>query len=451
MKTQIVIAVLLSTVVVSAFAQNYTSTAAGTWTNASNWNNTSGWGTATPPTDGSQGSGTITVNHNMTINGSHTTGSPTLNIASGKTLTVNGRMTVSGGGTVNVSGNLTVMGDLTLNSDLNIAPGGVVTVNGNVIVNNSNYLVVGTSAAPPPYADLIIKNDLKLNNSGDAILNKNARVAVFGNVTDNNGGGTNLKLNNGAEMYVDGNINFSGGGNDIINNNPSTLAMPIYGLYVNGTTTNSGGGATTTTNKGNKTTMNTTNPTFAAWVNAVKGSVMPVTILFFEVSDVNQEAVVLKWETASEENFDYFVIESSTDGSVFSEAGRVSGNGTTNKRNDYTFEASNPAIGKTYYRLKSVDFDGRTETFKVVSATYSSEKSVKVFPNPVVDSNVNVEFNFIPGENVTVSITNLNGMEVYRQVINEQQNLLPLSVEAGTYLIQVKSAEVSAVSRLVIK
>jgi len=449
MKTKIVIAVLLSTIAITASAQNYTSTAAGTWTTASNWNNTSGWGTSTPPTDGSQGSGTITMNHNMTISGSYTTGSPTLNISSGKTLTINGAMTVSGGGTVNVSGNLTVNGDLTLNSDLIIAPGGVVTVNGNLIVNSSNNLTVGTSATIP-YADLIVKNNLKFNNGGDATLNKNARVAVFGNVVDNGSGGTTLKLNSGAEMYVDGNVAYTGGGDDIVNNNPSTVAMPIYGFYVNGTTTNTGGGATTTSNKGNKTTMTTTNPTFAAWVSTAS-SLMPVTILFFKVDDVNQEAVVLNWATASEENFDYFVIESSNDGIEFNEIGRVSGNGTTNKRHDYTFQAGSPAIGKTYFRLKSVDFDGYTETFNVVSATFSAEKTVKIFPNPVVDSNMNIDFNFIPGEQVIVSITNLNGMEVYSQNVSEQQNLLPLSIEAGTYLVKIKSTEVSSVSRIVIK
>jgi len=382
----------------------------------------------------------------MTINSSYTTGSPTLNIASGKTLTINGPMTVSGGGTVNVTGNLTIMGDLTLYSNFNIIPGGVVTVNGNLIVVNSNNLVVGTSATPPPYADLIVKNDLKSKSSGDITLNKNARVAVFGNVTDDGNGGTILKLNNGAQMYVDGNVALTGGGSDIINNNTTNP----YGLYVNGTTSNSGGGSTTTTNKGNKTTMLTTNPVFATWVTTAS-SLMPVTILFFKVDDVNREAVVLKWATASEENFDYFVIESSIDGVVFDETGRVNGHGTTTQRNDYSFEAPAPAIGKTYYRLKSVDYDGYTETFNVVSATYSADKSVTIFPNPVVDSNVNVDFNFIPGENVIVSITNLNGMELYSQVISEQQNLLPLSLETGTYLIQVKSADLSSVSRLVIK
>lgn len=453
MKTKVVIAVLLSTITVTllssnkAFAQNYTSIANGAWTNASNWTNTSGWGTSTPPTNGSHGSGTITMNNDMTISGTYNTGSATLNINAGKTLTVNSNMTVGGGSTVNVSGNLIVNGDLILYSTFNILPGGTVTVNGKLIIYNSNNLIVGTSTAPPPYADLVVKGDIEQKSSGDITLNRNARVAVFGSVKGDNGGNTTLTLNNGAQMYVDGDIKYTGGSDAITNNN----TVSPYGLYVNGAVSNNGGGASTTSNKANKATMNTTNVPFANWVNSVKGNVMPVTLLFFEVSDVNREAVVLKWATASEENFDYFVIESSVNGVDFHEIGRVNGHGTTKVRNDYYFDVANPVVGKTYYRLRSVDFDNYTETFKVISATYEASKEVKIFPNPVVDSQLNIDFNFEPSDAVSVSITDLTGMLVLSSSINGMQNLMTLSVDPGTYLIRISCSEVTSVSRIVIK
>ena len=268
---KLIITSLLITIAVGSFAQNYTSTTNGAWTTASNWNNTSGWGTSTPPIDGSQGSGTITMNNNMTISSAYNTGSATLNISASKTLTVNANMTVGGGSTVSVSGNLVIHGDLTLNSNLNILPGGTVTVYGNVIVYSSNYLVVGTNAVGPPYADLIIQNDLRQISSGDVTLNKNARVAVLGNVSDNGDGGTKLTLNQGAQMYVNGNINYSGGGDNIVNNNSTNP----YGLYVNGSTNNSGGGSSTTANDANKATMVVTNPLFATWVSTQQ-ALMPV-------------------------------------------------------------------------------------------------------------------------------------------------------------------------------
>jgi hypothetical protein len=430
-----IITFLLITISVGSIAQNYTSAANGQWTTASNWNNTSGWGSAIPAVDGS-GNGTITMNKNMTINSAYSTGSVTLIIGSGNSLSVSSDMTVDGGSTVNVSGNLVVNGDLTLNSTLNILPGGSVTVYGSVIVRNSDNLVVGTNVASP-YADLVIKNDLKQKNSGDVVLNKDARVIVLGNVSDNNNGGTKLTLNQGAQMYVNGNINYSGGGDDIDNYNTTNP----YGLYVNGTINNSGGGASTTANTANKATMILTDPTFATWVG-VQTTVMPVTLVSFEVAHVSEEGIELKWETASEKNFDYFVVEGSTDGREFYEL---------TKTREYNYIVVNPAVGKSYYRLKSVDLDGYTETFKMVTATYESSKAVKVFPNPVVDSKVNIDFNFDPSEDVMVTITNMNGMEVSRQVLNAMQNQLVLSVEPGTYVMKIQSAEISSVSRVVIK
>ena len=446
MKTKLVIAVVLTAFSVSASAQNYTSLANGAWTTAANWNNTDGWGASTPPTNGGHGSGTITLNHNMSISGSYNTGSAVLNLASGKSLNVNGVMTVGGGSNVNITGSLTINGDLTLNGTLKILPGGTVTVSGNTTINSSNFLIVGTNAAAPlgPFASLVVGGDLKQRGSGDVTLNKNARVAVFGDVTDGGGGGTFLKLNQGAQMYVDGKIAYTGGGNDIINSNSSSP----YGLYVNETTTNTGGGASTTSNKANKATMDSTNPTLSAWVASVGNALMPVTLLFFEVSDVNRETVVLKWATASEENFDYFIVESSMNGVDFTEAGRVLGNGTTKVRHDYTFEIVNPAVGKTYFRLKSVDFDSYTETFKMISVTREAEKSVKIFPNPVADSKMNIDFNFDPSEEVFIVITDLTGHEVFRGTINEMENLLILSIEPGYYVVRIQSSEITSTCRV---
>jgi hypothetical protein len=447
MKQSIAVVVMVTMLSVQAIAQSYTSTGNGNWTAPGKWNNTDGWGTSTPPVNGGHGSGTVTMNHNLQINTSYTIGSASLNINAGKTLTVDGNMTLGGGSAVNVSGNLTIIGDLTLNSRLNILPGGVVIVYGSATVNSDLYLVIGTSAGGPPYADLVVKNDIKQQGSGDITVSKNGRVAVFGKVSDNGGGGTFLTLNQGAQMYVDVKVEYTGGGNSINNNN----AVNPFGLYVNGTTTNTGGGSSTTSNKANKATMQTTNAPFAAWIASQESTLMPVTLMFFKIAGINEHSISLEWATASEHNFDYFVVESSTDGVVFTETGRVQGNGTTGVRHDYTYDVINPVVGRSYFRLKSVDFDGYTEMFSVVSVVYESSKSVRLYPNPVVDSSLNVEFNFDPSEDVVVTITSLTGMEVAHHSLNGMENLLRLSLDPGTYLVKIASHEINTVTRIVVR
>lgn len=383
----------------------------------------------------------------MNINTNYAIGSSTLNIAASKTLSVSGNMSLGGGSDVNVSGNLTITGNLTLNSTLNILPGGRVTVYGNVIVNSSNYLNIGTNVAGPPYADLVIKNNLQQQGSGDVTVRRNGRVAVFGSVTDGGGGGTYLSLAQGAQMYVDDNITYTGGGNSITNSNSTNP----YGLYVGGTVSNTGGGSSTTSNKADENVMAATNPSFASWVASMQSIVMPVSLIFFKVGAITGNGIVLEWATASELNFDYFVVESSIDGINFTEIARVNGNGTSSDRHSYSYTVENPAVGKSYYRLKSVDFDAFIQVFNVVAATYESTRAASIFPNPVVDSSLNVDFNFNPSEEVTLSFTSLTGMEVARLTLNGMQNLLTLSLEPGTYLVRLSSPEINAVSRIVVK
>ena len=76
-----------------SFSQNYTSVNAGSWTTAANWNNTSGWGGATPPL--THTSGTINVNHNMTIASAASFGGSGFNVAAGASITTNANFTIS--------------------------------------------------------------------------------------------------------------------------------------------------------------------------------------------------------------------------------------------------------------------------------------------------------------------------------------------------------------------
>lgn len=425
--------------------QNYSSISAGVWTNPVNWNNTSGWGTNTPPLSGQ--SGLITLQHDMSIASGYTLASATLNIISGSTLSIIGDMNTGGGGTINVYGTLYIVGNLTLNKILNVHPGGSVIVEGSVIVNSSEYLRIGTNVAPPPHANMVIGENLTQQGSGDVTINQNGRLGIFGNVTDSGGGGTFLRVNNGGQVYVHGNINYSGGSSTIQNNNTTSP----YGLYVNGTAVSSGGGGTVTTNLGDQATLQATNPDFFEWVAEQTGSPLPVTLLFFKVESISQTEVNLVWATASESNFDYFTLERSKDGLSFTELEKIKGNGNTSDRKDYFFRDTNPLKGMSYYRLKSVDFDGQTETFQMISVVFNGGKRVSVHPNPVINGSLKVEFNFLPEKEATVSIYDLNGVVVERKTEMSVFNNWDIDLVAGIYLVKISSEGLEKTSKLVVR
>lgn len=435
---------LIAGITTQLFAQNYTTVANGNWSSASVWNNTSGWG-GTTPSLGGQGSGLITVNHDITTSGNYTTGSATLNVNAGKTLTINGDLSIGGGGTINVSGTLIITGNANLSSNLNILPGGAVYVLSTLTVTNSQNLRVGTTTAPPPYADLIVMGDLVSTNSGDILVNRNGRMAVSGNLTGS-GGGTLLTIANGGQAYVGGNIQFTGGGSAINNSNTTSP----FGLYVDGTITNTGGGSTTTGNTADVATLQATNPSFYSWVGTVIGP-LPVELLFFKTL-VQDHAVLLTWATAIERNADYFVLEKSTNGHLFVPIDTIASSGNSTIRKNYSTIDNYPLIGKNYYRLKHVDFDGYYEYFEVAVADYKTVKKIVLYPTLVErDNPVTIQFNFTSEKKLPIRIYDSQGILVDSFELEGPVLEYYPQLTSGTYFIKAKSLNDDFVQRFFIR
>jgi len=87
--------------------------------------------------------------------------------------------------------------------------------------------------------------------------------------------------------------------------------------------------------------------------------VVPVELTSFTAS-ANFGVVDLQWITATETNNSGFEVQRS-DGSDFETIAFVEGFGTTTERQEYSFSDRNVTMGKYFYRLKQIDFDGTFE------------------------------------------------------------------------------------------
>lgn len=114
---------------------------------------------------------------------------------------------------------------------------------------------------------------------------------------------------------------------------------------------------------------------------------LPVTYVSFTGKKSASDAV-LNWATATEKNNKGFEVERSLDGKNFEYAGFVKGSGNSSVKQQYTFtdkgifaNATNKVV---LYRLKQIDFDGKSEYSKTVAISVSQEagKDVVVYPNP---------------------------------------------------------------------
>ena len=96
---------------------------------------------------------------------------------------------------------------------------------------------------------------------------------------------------------------------------------------------------------------------------------LPVTLVAFNVRAAGNTAE-LQWRTSSETDNKGFFIERSTDAARWSEIGFIDGNATTAQHHDYVFYDENPVNGMNYYRLRQIDFDGKTEHSRIAGLRF---------------------------------------------------------------------------------
>ena len=151
---------------------------------------------------------------------------------------------------------------------------------------------------------------------------------------------------------------------------------------------------------------------------------------------------VITWSTASEKNNAYFEVQHATNGLDFqSISEKIKGNGTTNVKNDYTFEHLTPSVIRDYYRLRQVDTDGTATLSKVVSVVATGKNgALKVYPTLASDKlNISVDSK----ETVDFNIYNLVGQTVQSGQLTGQKELIISHLPSGTYILKVGNATVT--------
>jgi subtilisin-like proprotein convertase family protein len=117
----------------------------------------------------------------------------------------------------------------------------------------------------------------------------------------------------------------------------------------------------------------------------VNCTALPVGLLSFDATAISNDRVQLVWETATEQNNDFFLIERSSNGlDNWEFVSHVNGAGNSNSpRNYMTFDEA-PLDGISYYRLSQFDFDGThfVADLQTVLIDRNSETGIEVFPNP---------------------------------------------------------------------
>jgi hypothetical protein len=119
---------------------------------------------------------------------------------------------------------------------------------------------------------------------------------------------------------------------------------------------------------------------FSPWTTGSGSGPLPVSLLKFEVQRLDNQRVILNWQTASEINNQGFEIEQSENGADFQKVGFVDGHINSNQIRNYSFVI--PNSNAAYYRLKQVDLDGKFEYSPIRLVSAGELMGLLVSPNP---------------------------------------------------------------------
>ena len=288
-------------------------------------------------------------------------------------------LTINSGGKLNIVNGSTGDLEITGTGTLTVNSGGTLEVQRDFDIRNGATVLINTGGVVT-----VGRNMQNFNNSDDVTIN--GSLSVTGNLTNGNGGD------------IDGSGSIS----------------------VGGTITNNGtiGGST-----GNDL------------------GTLPVEVLFFEGSIDDQDHAILEWATTSEENFDFFTVERSTDGLNYDGVGEIKGAGNSTQTLYYTYIDERKVEGSVYYRLKATDIDGFVEYHGIVSLQGKKREGVSVYPNPFNGETITLTNAFSGSGRVMVSILDMTGRTVYTKEVNFGQNTLNFynKLEKGNYLMMIRN------------
>lgn len=171
---------------------------------------------------------------------------------------------------------------------------------------------------------------------------------------------------------------------------------------------------------------------------AASSVVLPIQLVSF-TAIWEQNAVNLKWVTASEENNASFTIERSANGTEWNGIQTIKGAGTSSTTLTYTTTDAAPLIGVSYYRLRQTDIDGKSTYSEVRTVESAANATAKISLYPVPNTGNTINLAGISNVNeYSLTVMNTAGTQLYRTNLSKTSVELP-SLNAGLYIVVVKN------------
>ena len=175
------------------------------------------------------------------------------------------------------------------------------------------------------------------------------------------------------------------------------------------------------------------------WSNA---AILPVSVIDFS-GNYQSGKVSLNWKTSCEINASHFIIEKSTNGINYKAITNVKAAGNCATITSYNSIDASPVTGNNYYRLVSVDFDGKREIHGIVLIkNQAGNLSTGIYPNPSSGNTITLKGgNNLMGKLYT--IIDINGKILENGIVSgSSQSINIASFSKGNYILKLSDGQV---------
>ncbi len=192
-------------------------------------------------------------------------------------------------------------------------------------------------------------------------------------------------------------------------------------------------------------------PSVASPCFSILQAELPVELFVFE-GKCNDQVNELFWQTSSEYNNAFFLLERAGVDGQFEIIEKIPGSLNSSASLTYYYFDENPKLGLNYYRLSQEDVDGRSESFEPITV-YNNCQGDELIVNYIVSDNM-LYFSS-PMEGVTsVSLMNMAGQLVELLVTDPHESLSKLKLKdppvGGVYLLKIDEGGMIQTGRVLI-
>ena len=179
---------------------------------------------------------------------------------------------------------------------------------------------------------------------------------------------------------------------------------------------------------------------------------MPVEFLGLELVK-EKKKIQINWSTASETNNNFFTVERSENGTVFTTIATIKGAGNSNSVITYNYIDNTPVKGVSYYRIKQTDFDGKYDYSEIKAISFVNTISdFMIYPNPVKSgSTVHIVPNNDIMRDYVISVYLINGQKIAEYKANGIFSINTDEIQKGIYILNVFDGTQNINNKIVIE